>query len=116
MTLKEHDQRALAVNMAIGQSVAQSLYMSGNKTVQAGSTSQQKPRLVTISPLLVRDPHTSRPITLKPAAINIRLYKPLLRLNRQVLSHCSPNSGLYLLESQSRQNHLLQTQLVSQLT
>ena len=73
MTSKEHDQPALAVNVAIGQSVAQSLNTSGNKTVQAGSTSQQKPRSVTISPLLVRDPRTSQPVTLNPAAINTAL-------------------------------------------
>lgn len=34
---KEHNQPALAVNVAIGQSVAQSI----NKTIQTGSLSQQ---------------------------------------------------------------------------
>ena len=75
MAAKGHDQPALAVNVAIGQSVAQ----SGNKTIQTGSLSQQKPRSigsVTVSPLitsLVPDPRTSQPVTLNPAAINTAL-------------------------------------------
>ena len=73
MASKEHEQPALAVNVAIGQSVAQSLDTSGNKTVQAGSISQQKPRSVTVSPLLVRDPRTSQSVTLNPAALNTAL-------------------------------------------
>ena len=48
MASKEHDQPALAVNVAIGQSVAQ----SGNKTIQTVTRSlsrhQQKPRSVTV--------------------------------------------------------------------
>ena len=52
MASKEHDQPALAVNVAIGQSVAQ----SGNKAIQTVTRSlpqqQQKPRSVTVSPLI----------------------------------------------------------------
>ena len=64
---KEHDQPSLAVNVAIGQSVAQ-------KAIQAGSFSQPKHRSVTISPLLTstslgRDPTKSQPVILNPAAI-----------------------------------------------
>ena len=78
MASKEHDQPALAVNVAIGQSVKQ----SGNKTIQTVSRSlsqhQQKPRSVTVSPLitsLVRDPRTSpsQPVTLNPVTLNTAL-------------------------------------------
>ena len=76
MASKEHDQPALAVNVAIGQSVAQ----SGNKAIQTVTRSlpqqQQKPRSVTVSPLitsLVRDPRTSQPVTLNPVTLNTAL-------------------------------------------
>ena len=72
MASEEHDQPALAVKITIGQSVAQ----SGNKTIQTGSLSQQKPRSVTVSLLitsLARDPCTSQPVTFNLATINTAL-------------------------------------------
>ena len=76
MASKKHNQSALAVNVAIGHSVAQSLETTGNKTIQTSSLSQHKPRSVMISPLLTslaQDPRTSQPVTLNPAAINTAL-------------------------------------------
>ena len=77
MASKRHEQPSLAVNVAIGQSVSQSPGASGNKTTQAGYSSQQTTRSVTVSPLLtstlIRDPRSSQPVTLDPAAINTAL-------------------------------------------
>ena len=77
MSSKRHEQPSLPVNVAIGQSVSQSPGASGNKTTQAGYSSQQTTRSVTVSPLLtstlIRDPRSSQPVTLDPAAINTAL-------------------------------------------
>ena len=75
MASKGHERPSLAVNVAIGKSVAQSLEASG-KSTRTGSLSQQRPRSVTVSPLLTsltRDPHSTQQITLDPAAINTAL-------------------------------------------
>lgn len=72
MASQGHEEPSLAVNVAIGHSVAQSLEASG-KTTRTGSS--QKPRSVMVSPLLtsLRDPRSSQPATLDPAAVNTAL-------------------------------------------
>ena len=68
MNSRGQDQPSVAVNVAIGQAVAQSLE-AGNSSV-----SQQKPRSVTITPLttttassLAQHPHTTNSMILLPA-------------------------------------------------
>lgn len=85
MASKGHNHPSLAINIAIGQSVAQALKTPGNKTTQTGPPSLQTPRSVTVSPLItstVLDQHTAQSMTL-PAAINKAL---------QVLAKTQPSN------------------------
>ena len=64
MASKGHNQPSRSLAAIISEYLV-------NRTTQAGYSSQQTTQSVTVSPLpLIRDPRSSQPVTLNPAAVN----------------------------------------------